>query len=112
MLDRHLFSSLGAFPITQITAPQLLTVFRPIEETGKTDLAHTLVQHASAIFRFAMAISRAIADPAAALLVHWRRINKKTFRPSLTQMSLPSCCWLWIATKASTSRAPHWVSRC
>lgn len=67
MLDRHLFSSLGAFPITQITAPQLLAVLRPIEATGKTDLAHTLMQHASAIFRFAMATARAIADPAAAL---------------------------------------------
>ena len=67
MLERHLFSSLGALPITQITAPQLLAVLRPIEETGKTDLAHTLMQHASAIFRFAMATARAIADPAAAL---------------------------------------------
>lgn len=67
MLDRHLFSSLGAFPITQITAPQLLAVLRPIEATGKTDLAHTLMQHASAIFRFAMVTARAIADPAAAL---------------------------------------------
>jgi len=67
MLERHLFSSLGGFPITQITAPQLLAVLRPIEATGKTDLAHTLMQHASAIFRFAMATARAIADPAAAL---------------------------------------------
>ena len=67
MLDRHLFSSLGELPITQITAPQLLAVLRPIEATGKTDLAHTLMQHASAIFRFAMATARAIADPAAAL---------------------------------------------
>jgi len=67
MLNRHLFSSLGELPITQITAPQLLAVLRPIEATGKTDLAHTLMQHASAIFRFAMATARAIADPAAAL---------------------------------------------
>ena len=64
MLDRHLFSSLGAFPITQITAPQLLAVLRPIEATGKTDLAHTLMQHAGAIFRFAMATARGNADPA------------------------------------------------
>lgn len=67
MLDRHLFSSLGSLPITQITAPQLLAVLRAIEATGKTDLAHTLMQHASAIFRFAMATSRGIADPASAL---------------------------------------------
>lgn len=67
MLDRHLFSSLGSLPITQITAPQLLAVLRPIETAGKTDLAHTLMQHAGAIFRFAMATARGIADPAAAL---------------------------------------------
>ena len=67
MLDRHLFSSLGSLPITQITAPQLLAVLRPIEVTGKTDLAHTLMQHAGAIFRFAMATARGLADPAAAL---------------------------------------------
>ena len=67
MLERHLFSSLGELPITQIAAPQLLAVLRPIEATGKTDLAHTLMQHASAIFRFAMSTARAIADPAAAL---------------------------------------------
>lgn len=67
MLDRHLFSSLGELPITQITAPQLLAVLRTIEATGKTDMAHTLMQHASAIFRFAMATARAFADPAAAL---------------------------------------------
>jgi len=67
MLDRHFFSSLGSLPITQITALQLLAVLRPIEATGKTDLAHTLMQHAGAIFRFAMATARGIADPAAAL---------------------------------------------
>lgn len=67
MLDRHLFCSLGSSPITQITAPQLLSVLRPIEASGKTDLAHTLMQHASAIFRFAMATARGIADPASAL---------------------------------------------
>lgn len=66
MLDRHLFSSLGAFPITQITAPQLLAVLRPIEERS-TDMAHTLLQHAGAIFRFAIATARGVSDPAAAL---------------------------------------------
>lgn len=67
MLNRHLFSTLGELPITKITAPQLLAVLRPIEATGKTDLTHTLKQHASAIFCFAMATARGIADPAAAL---------------------------------------------
>lgn len=83
MLDRHLFSSLGTLPITQITAPQLLAVLRPIETTGKTDLAHTLMQHAGAIFRFAMATARGIADPAAALRGALAPHRQKNF-PAIT----------------------------
>jgi integrase len=67
MLKRHLFPALGSLPITQLTAHQLLAVLRPIEASRKTDLAHTLMQQASAIFRFAVATQRASADPAAAL---------------------------------------------
>jgi integrase len=67
MLARHLYPAIGKKPITQITAPLLLTLLRPIEESGKTDLAHTLAQQAAAIFRFAIATGRAVNDPAAAL---------------------------------------------
>ncbi len=67
MLERHLFPTLGEMPITHIEAPLLLSVLRPIEGVGKTDLAHTLLQQAGAIFRFAIATGRASNDPAAAL---------------------------------------------
>jgi integrase len=67
MLKRHLYPSVGSLPITQVTAALLLSVLRPIESSGKTDLAHTLMQQAGAIFRFAIATERAVADPAAAL---------------------------------------------
>ena len=66
MLERHLYPALGSLPICEITAPKLLEVLRPIE-AWSTDMAHTLLQHAGAIFRFAMATARGIADPAAAL---------------------------------------------
>lgn len=67
MLEHHLYPSIGKKPITQISAPLLLSLLRPIEECGKTDLAHTLLQQAGAIFRFAIATGRAVNDPAAAL---------------------------------------------
>lgn len=67
MLEHHLYPAIGKTPITQISAPLLLSLLRPIEECGKTDLAHTLLQQAAAIFRFAIATGRAVNDPAAAL---------------------------------------------
>ena len=66
MLERHLFPALGSFPIRELTAPKLLAVLRPIEECS-TDMAHILLQHAGAIFRFAIATARGVSDPAAAL---------------------------------------------
>ncbi len=67
MLEHHLFPNIGKTPITLIGAPLLLSLLRPIEVCGKTDLAHTLLQQTGAIFRFAIATGRAINDPAAAL---------------------------------------------
>jgi integrase len=67
MLARHLFPAIGKSAITQITAPKLLSLLRPIENSGRTDLAHTLLQQVAAIFRFAIASGRAVNDPSAAL---------------------------------------------
>ncbi len=67
MLERHLFPAIGEMPIAKVEAQLLLAVLRPIEGAGKTDLAHTLLQQAGAIFRFAIATGRASNDPAAAL---------------------------------------------
>lgn len=66
-LVRHLYPAIGKYPVTQISAPQLLYLLRPIEDSGRTDLAHTLLQHVSAIYRFAISSGRAQNDPAAAL---------------------------------------------
>jgi integrase len=67
MLEHHLFPSIGNKPITQVSSPMLLSLLRPIEECGKTDLAHTLLQQAGAVFRYAIATDKAVNDPAAAL---------------------------------------------
>ena len=78
MLARHLLPALGKSPITKITAPILLSLLRPIEASGKTDLAHTLLEQAGSIFRFAISTGRAVNDPASALrgaLVPHRQVN-------------------------------------
>lgn len=67
MLQRYLFAALGSRPVAAVQAGDLLAVLRPIEAAGHTDLAHTLLQHAGGIFRFAVATGRAPIDPAAAL---------------------------------------------
>ena len=67
LVTRHLFPALGKQAITKISAPLLLAVLRPIEACGKTDQAHTLLEQAAAIFRFAISTGRAVNDPAAAL---------------------------------------------
>jgi integrase len=67
LVTRHLFPALGKHAMTNIGAPLLLSVLRPIEACGKTDQAHTLLEQAASIFRFAISTGRAVNDPAAAL---------------------------------------------
>lgn len=83
MLQRHLYPAIGKKPITQVSAPLLLSLLRPIEECGKTDLAHTLLQQAAAIFRYSISTGRAINDPAAALGGALRPHQQKNF-PAVT----------------------------
>jgi integrase len=66
-LKQHLYPAIGKTVITELTAPTLLSVLRPIEASCKTDLAHSLLRDVAAIFRFTIAAGRAVNDPAAAL---------------------------------------------
>lgn len=66
-LERNAFPSIGSKPITEITAPDLLAMLRAIESRGVVDMAHRIQQHCGAIFRYAIATGRAIADPVSSL---------------------------------------------
>lgn len=66
-LERHAFPSIGAKPITEITAPELLALLRAIEQRGTVDMAHRIQQHCGAVFRFAIASGRASSDPVPSL---------------------------------------------
>jgi integrase len=61
-LEANLFPDLGARPIGAITAPELLAAIRKIEHRGAYDLAHRVLQVASAVFRFGVATGRCQRD--------------------------------------------------
>ena len=63
-IEKNLLPWLGKRPITEITAPELLSVLRRVESRGKLDTAHRSRQLASKVFRYAIASGRAERDPA------------------------------------------------
>ncbi|MBF0401470.1 MAG: tyrosine-type recombinase/integrase [Magnetococcales bacterium] len=66
-LERDVFPPLGTRPISDIKAPELLTVLRRIEERGALITAHRIKQVCGQVFRYAIATGRAERDPSADL---------------------------------------------
>ena len=63
MLEKTLFPWLKTRPISEIKAPELLTVLRRIEARGAIETAKRVKMIAGQIFRFAVATGRAEGDP-------------------------------------------------
>jgi len=61
-LEHNLFPFLGSHPISDITPPQLLTVFRKVESRGAVESAHRLKQTTGQIYRYAVATGRTERD--------------------------------------------------
>jgi integrase len=59
--------TLGARPITEITAPEVLKVLRGVEARDRRETAKRLRAVIGSIFRYAVATGRAVNDPTAAL---------------------------------------------
>lgn len=66
-LQRDVFPWIGARPIKELKAPELLTVLRRIETRGALDTAHRVRGIMGQIFRYAVATGRAERDPVADL---------------------------------------------
>ena len=74
-LERDIFPWVGARPVGQITAPELLTVLRRIEARGRLETAHRAHQNCGQVLRFAVATGRAERDPSGDLrgaLAPWK----------------------------------------
>lgn len=66
-LEADVFSVIGARPIGEIKAPQLLALLRRIESRGALETAHRVRTVCGQVFRYAVATGRAERDPAADL---------------------------------------------
>jgi integrase len=62
-LELYIFPWLGSRPIRSITAPEVLTCLRRLEEKGTLDTAHRAKQNCGQVFRYAIATGRADRDP-------------------------------------------------
>jgi integrase len=66
-LENDVFPWLGARPIGEINAPELLTILRRIESRGALETAHRVSAICGQVFRYAIATGRAQRDPSADL---------------------------------------------
>ena len=62
-LEKDIFPWLGQRPISEITAPELLSALRRIENRGAIETAHRAQQNCGQVFRYAIATGRAERDP-------------------------------------------------
>ncbi len=83
-LEKNILPDLGARPIDQIEAPELLNVMRRIEARGATDLAKRVLGMCGQIFRYGVATGRCkhdlSADLRGALSPHVRK-NQNAIKP-------------------------------
>ena len=61
--ERDLFPWIGARPIADLTAPELLATVRRIEKRGALETAHRALGNCGQVFRYAIATGRAKRDP-------------------------------------------------
>lgn len=62
-MEKDVFPWLGQRPITEISAPEILSVLRRIDERGARYTAHRVRSEISRAFRYAIATGRAQRDP-------------------------------------------------
>jgi integrase len=62
LFERDIFPWIGARPIAEVTAPELLAVVRRIEKRGALDTAHRALGKCGGVFRYAVATGRCEHD--------------------------------------------------
>lgn len=78
-LERDIFPWMGAKPINEIVAPELLTVLRRIEHRGAVETAHRALQVCGQVFRYGVATGKAVRDPSGDLKRALPPVKKKNF---------------------------------
>jgi len=87
--ERDVFPKLGDLRLDAITAPEILTVLRAVEERGAIDVTKRLRQSIGAVFRYGIATARATRDPSADLKGALRPQPKVQHMAALKESELP-----------------------
>lgn len=66
-LEQNIFPWIGKRPINEVTAPEILSALRRIENRGAVKTAHRVSQMCGQVFRYAIVIGKAERNPAADL---------------------------------------------
>jgi integrase len=88
-MERDAFPALGARPIDEIDAPEVLDVIRAVEARGALDISRRLKQGISQVFRFAIASGWAETDPTVSLNDALRPKPKVRHRARVSLAELP-----------------------
>jgi len=62
-LEKNIFPWIGARPVSEITAPEILAVCRRIEGRGHLETLHRTLANCGQVFRYAIITGRAVSDP-------------------------------------------------
>ncbi|MDI3382530.1 tyrosine-type recombinase/integrase [Xenophilus aerolatus] len=63
-LEASVFPHIGARPVAEVAAPELVAILRRIEERGLIETAHRVHVSIGQVFRYAIATGRALSNPA------------------------------------------------
>lgn len=66
-LEQNIFPWVGKRPIIEVTAPEILSALRRVENRGAVETAHRISQICGQVFRYAIVTGRAERNPAADL---------------------------------------------
>jgi hypothetical protein len=124
--ERDIFPWIGARPIADLTAPELLTTVKRIEKRGALESAHRALGNCGQVFRYAIATGRAKRDPTGDLRgalpavrpTHFAAITepKRVGAPMRAidgyEGSLTVRCALRLAPCAARVRAPRRAAAC
>jgi integrase len=84
-LERDVFPEVGVLPVTEITAPVVLSVLRKIEDRPAVETAHRVRQRMSAVFMYAIASGKGENDPAHAVKLAMGHVVKGR-QPAVTDL--------------------------
>ncbi|WP_318419736.1 integrase domain-containing protein [Photobacterium leiognathi] len=87
-LERHIFPQIANYPISQITAPMIITILRPIEAKGSLETVKRLTQRLNEIMNYSVNCGLVISNPLSGIKAAFKKPKKENMA-SLKPDELP-----------------------